>query len=171
VEFAIGVSMSTPTDVNREPQCELLSLPCTSPRTFPDFGISFAAGLNVTDWFGLVGEISLYNNNWVARDSMNTVNHLSSYLAGPRLRVHLTSSSEKWAYDIHVFGQVLAGNVTSQSFPGGRAIQPGAGIDFHSPRGFDIRVQYDHCFLPGQSRDLPGDRILLGVVFGIGDGR
>jgi hypothetical protein len=50
--------------------------------------------------------------------------------------------------------------------PGGRAIQPGAGVDFFIRSGITIRDQLDYCFVRGAGHGLSGSRVLVGIVFG-----
>jgi hypothetical protein len=142
-------------------------------KEFPDFGWSLSVAANLGSWFAIVGEADGIGN-YYDRPSATpgygmqaAVNHVHDFLAGPR--VHSRFLHVVWGRDVsdlRIFGQVLTGIRVSEVAAGGRAIQPGAGVDFHAQRGFTIRVEMDHCFVAGSGRGLSGGRFLVGLVFG-----
>jgi hypothetical protein len=167
VEFAAGITMQTPRDVNLPPLCEELALPCSSPRTFPDFGLSAQLALSLDDWLALAGEVGVFGNQWRADASASgqRTNLVRFALAGARLQSR-NIRRPSWNYALRFFGQVLAGYQASTEVPGGSAIQTGLGLDTWFSNGLGVRVQWDHRFVRKEPRDLSGGRVLVGVVIG-----
>ena len=142
-------------------------------KTFPDFGWSLSVGANVGAWVALVGEADGYANGYDVPDSRPgygahaAVNKVYSFLAGPRIHSRfLHVGRAPYANDLRIFGQALAGFRTSQVVKGGRAIQPGAGVDVHTRYGFTVRTELDYCVVSGSGGGLSGGRWLVGLVFG-----
>jgi hypothetical protein len=140
---------------------------------FPHFGWSLSLGANLGPWFAIVGEADGYAANYDVPDTRPgygaraAVDHVHDLLAGPRVHsrfLHVVWGGE--ASDFRIFGQVLAGFRVSAAAAGGRAIQPGAGVDFQTKRGLVIRTEIDRCFVSGSGRGLSGRRFVLGLVFG-----
>src|SRR5262245_47871622 len=63
-DVAAGFPMHVPVDVNLRPQCIELSLPCGTPRTFPDWGVALSSAANVGRGTFVVGEASIFDNTW-----------------------------------------------------------------------------------------------------------
>jgi hypothetical protein len=171
-EISAGFSFNGTTDVNIPPLCGKLSLPCTSPKTFPDAGWALSAARNITDQFAVAGEISGFGNVW---DSWATVhanhreiNHVHSFMAGPRVATRFLHISGRDPLDLRVFGQVLAGAVVTELDAGGRAVQPGGGVDVATRSGLILRSEVDYCFRRDQIRKVSGGRWLVAIVFPIG---
>jgi hypothetical protein len=142
-------------------------------KEFPDFGWSLSVGANLGAWFTIAGEADGYGNYYThppatpGYGGYGAINHVHDLLAGPRVHsrfLHVGSGRD--ASDLRVFGQVLAGIRVSEVVAGGRAIQPGAGVDVHTKRGVTIRIETDHCFVTDSGRGLSGGRWLIGIVFG-----
>ena len=85
-----------------------------------------------------------------------------SYVAGPKVMMVLGP--------VRLFGQVLAGGASSDVYPGGFAIQPGAGVDFTRARSVGVRLEVDDWIVPGHGGYLSGPRLLCGLVVRIGSG-
>lgn len=176
-EVLAGLTFEAPMDVNQAPLCRVLALPCTSPRTAPDFGGTLSIAVHVADRFAVVGEFAISLNAWAAFETgcppaggstppecpVTQTNDVLSGLAG--LRVRTAPISHGHDPDMRVFGQVLVGTQASSVGPSRRAIQPGAGVDFYLHNGITLRVEADYCFAPGGLRDLSTSRFLIGVVF------
>jgi hypothetical protein len=176
-EVLAGLTFEAPTDVNQAPLCRELSLPCTSPRTAPDFGGTLSIAVHVADRFAAVGEFAISRNAWEAFVTRcppagattpaecpgAQINDVLSALAGVRIRT--APLAQGHGPDLRVFGQVLVGTQGSSVESSRRAIQPGAGLDFYLRNGITLRVQADYCFAPGSRRDLSTSRFLIGIVF------
>ena len=116
------------TDVNVRPSCEELALPCTSPKTFPDFGWSLSGARAISDWLALTGEVAVANNTWYSRPLATSPGRQSrhSFTIGPRLATPFLHKSGGDPIDFRVFGQVLFGAQVSnvarrwQRHPAGR---------------------------------------------------
>jgi hypothetical protein len=166
-DVALGVSLNGPADVNQRPKCVELALPCTSPKTVPDFGVALQAALHATEHVALVGEASLYGNAWdtVGVDKALT-NHVSALLLGPRFVTSLLSFGfGKDTTRYRAFTEVLAGPEASDVVPTRFALQPGAGIDFKlAPEALSVRMAYSYRYTRGAPRNLSGGRILGGVA-------
>jgi hypothetical protein len=63
---------------------------------------------------------------------------------------------------------VLWGARASDVGNGGRAVQPGGGIDFHTKSGLTVRNEIDYCLVSAARRGVSGGRWIIGVVFGPG---
>jgi hypothetical protein len=141
-------------------------------KTFPDFGWSLSVGANLGTWLTILGEADGYANYYDVTDTRpgygahSAVNHVYAFLAGPRVHSRfLHVGKTPYANDLRIFGQLLAGARVSEQVSSGRAIQPGAGIDVHTKHGFNVRTEWDYCFVSG-SGGLSGGRWLVGLVFG-----
>jgi hypothetical protein len=140
-------------------------------KEFPDIGWSLSINANISARFALVGEVNGYANYYTpptprygAKGLFNQVHDL---LAGSRVQSRFFRvGGGRHTADIRVFGQVLGGIRVSEVVPGGRAIQPGAGVDFFIRSGITIRDQLDYCFVRGAGHGLSGSRALVGIVFG-----
>jgi hypothetical protein len=142
-------------------------------KEFPDFGWSLSVGANLGAWLAITGEADGYGNYYTHPAAVpgyggyGAINHVHDLLAGPRVQsrfVHVGSGRD--AGDLRIFGQVLAGIRVSEVVTGGRAIQPGAGVDVHTKRGVTIRTETDRSFITASGRGLSGGRWLIGIVFG-----
>jgi hypothetical protein len=176
-EVVAGLTFEAPTDVNQAPLCRELSLPCTSPRTAPDFGGTLSIAVHVADTFAVVGEFAISRNAWEAFVSTcpptgartppecpgAQINDVLTALAG--LRARTAPIAQGHGPELRVFGQVLVGRQGSHVESSRRAIQPGAGVDFYLRNGITLRVEADYCFAPGGLRDLSTSRFLIGIVF------
>src|SRR5262249_34327717 len=179
-ELAVAVTMQAPADVNQPPLCRTLALPCSSPRTMPDFGGALALGVRLTDRVALVGEAAVSNNAWSAYQTEcpfngglapaqcpgSQVNHVRTALVGARVRTALLRYRDGSL--MRLFAQVLVGPELSDVVAVRRAIQPGGGVDFYTRAGVTIRVEADYCWTPGGVRNLSTPRWLLGVVIPAG---
>ena len=172
VEFTVGFSLQGPRDVNVPPLCGTLSLPCTSPKTVPDFGWALSGARNFTDRFAIAGEIGGFGNVWDSWASVHTkhreINHVHSLMAGPRVATRFLHIGGHDPLDLRVFGQVLAGVAVSEVVPGGRAVQPGGGVDVAMRSGLILRSEMDYCFARDEVRKISGGRWLLAIVFPVG---
>ena len=84
-------------------------------------------------------------------------------LASPRFVTRVFHRDGNGSGGFRVFGQLLAGAQISDLFPGGRAIQPGGGIDIKTNHGFSFRSEWDQTFVRGQ-RAISQSRWLTGIV-------
>ena len=175
-ELAAAVTFQGPDDVNQPPLCRTLGLPCSSPRTMPDFGGALGLAARLTDHVALVGEAAVWNNYWLAWQTQcppaggrtpaqcpgSQVNHVLTALAGARVRTALLRYRDGSL--MRLFAQVLVGPEVSDVVARRRAIQPGAGVDFYTRVGATIRIEADYCSVPGGSRNLSTERWIVGVV-------
>ena len=170
-EISVGLSLQAPADANSPPLCGKLSLPCTSPKTVPDLGWALSGARNITDRFAIAGEVGGFGNVWDSWASVHSnhreINHVHSLMVGPRVATRFFHFGRD-PQDLRVFGQVLAGVAVSELLPGGRAVQPGAGMDFATRSGVIVRWQLDYCFARDQVRKISGGRALLAIVFPVG---
>ena len=171
-EIAAGVSMNGFTDVNTRPTCEALTLPCGSGKEFGDFGWSLSGARSVSDWLALTGEIAGASNTWYSKPFARTadINHVYSFMLGPRVSTPFLHSSSGRPIDSRVFGQVLFGAQVSEVAEGGNAIRPGGGIDVHTRGGVIVRMELDYSFVQqpqSDRRSISGARFLMGVVLGV----
>ena len=129
-DLSVGFTLQAPADVNVEPFCTDLSLPCTSPRTFPDLGLAVSGAAYVHRRVALVGEASVFDNLWYssATKEGRQDNYVRLLLVGVRGRVIPPAVGGRKATGVRIFGQLLAGTEWSSVFGGRRAIQPGGGI-------------------------------------------
>ena len=167
---ALGISMNGPADVNQKPKCIELSLPCNTPKTFPDFGIVIGATYRVTAHFALAAEASFYDNRWDSTGvSHDQSNHVNAFLVGPQLMTGMRNFV--WWNDttrLNAFVQFLVGPESSDVLPTRTAIQPGAGIDFKlRPELLSLRIAYDHRITHGSGRNLTGGRISAALVLAL----
>lgn len=173
-EIAVGFTMQTPRDVNLPPLCQSLGLPCTSPRTFPDFGLDVAPAIRVNHTIRLVGDVSVFGNAWTPAGPSDRLfgparatNHVRTALMGLRFyapTIHFQRRGDDQT--LKLFGQILGGAQWSSVVPRRRAIQPGFGVDIGTPQPIVVRVQFDYTSVRGPVRDLSTGRILFGVVVG-----
>jgi len=160
---SFSLTTQTPPDVNLPPLCDDLGLPCSSPRTFPDFGFALSATLPVHPRLAIVGESSVFANRWfdAARTESTTI---KAFLGG--VRVQTRTFRPKHDPPARVFGQLLAGGQWSDLMPGRAAVQPGMGIEIGWAQSRAVKVEFDYTIAHGPVRDLSGVRTVIGVVFG-----
>jgi len=166
LDVAAGVTMQTPADVNQPPQCQILSLPCLTPRTFPDFGLSLSAAGYLDHGVAIVGEADRFDNTWYSSASKEGKedNVVRLLLTGVRASLVPPASGGRKAKGVRLFGQVLAGYAWSSVQTGRAAVQPGAGIDAKLSSGPTIRIEVDYDIVAGTVRNLSGSRIFVGLV-------
>src|ERR1041385_3298327 len=89
VDFALGVTLNGPTNVNSDANCVQLGFPCSSPKTSPDPGLTFSLARTFGTSFGVAGEFSLYHNLFDAYSASHGVvredNRVLALAVGPRL--------------------------------------------------------------------------------------
>ena len=165
VELAVGFSMLGPDDVNVAPACERLSLPCGSPRTFPDFGLNAAGGVAVGRGVVLVGEASVYGNAWrtASGPEGRMTNHVRAVLGGVRFETAWIAAGR--TNRVRLFAQLLGGPEWSSVISRHMAVQPGGGIDVAAEGRVIVRAQVDYRRAPHVVRDLSTIRATLSVVF------
>ena len=176
-ELTAGISIQLPADVNQQPVCQNLGLPCSSPRTFPDFGVAVSLAVYPVDAVGIVGEGSVYANGWLAYGrcpfitpnpqpcAISQVNQVSSALAGVRVRTPIIrSGGSHW----RLFAQALGGPQWSDVGPQRRLFQPGIGGDNYLRNGIAVHVEYDYRFSPDDRRDLSTGRFVAGIGIPLG---
>ena len=169
-DLSVGFTLQTPADVNVQPLCGELSLPCTSPRTVPDFGIAVAGAAYLQRSVAVVGEASFSDNVWYASPTKEgrQDNYVRLLLAGVRARVIPPAVGGKKATGVQIFGQLLGGTEWSTVLGARRAIQPGGGIDARLRDACVLRAEVDYTFVPGELRSLSGSRVFVGLVYGFG---
>jgi hypothetical protein len=169
VDVAFGLTFNGPKDVNQRPQCTKLALPCTTPKTFPDFGVVLQAAVAVGWHAAVVAEASTYENLWDTTAASGPPspreNHAKALLAGPRLMTGLRRLTKTDTQGYRAFVQVLAGPEASTVVPTRFALQPGAGIEIPLPRpGFWFRGSGDYRWTRGGPRNLSTGRAMFSVV-------
>jgi hypothetical protein len=138
-------------------------------QTFLDLGWTISGARTLTEWLSLTAEVSVSDNLMPSETThRNEGNRVYAALAGPRFTSRVFHRGGRSPYDFRIFGQLLAGGQISDLFPGGRAIQPGGGIDIKTPRGFSFRSEWDRTFVRGQ-HEISQFRWLTGIVIDIKD--
>jgi hypothetical protein len=169
VEIAAGFALVDFADVNVRPTCIELRLPCGTGKTFGDYGGLVSGTVRMSDVVSLVGEAGLYANMWQPGDSpYATANQVRAALAGVRLSSPIFQPAHRDPQRLRLFAQLLYGVETSDAVPGGRALQPGAGVDFTTRYPVRIRVEADYAVVEHRVRDLSAGRILVALVAPIG---
>jgi hypothetical protein len=178
-EVGSGGLIQGPRDVNQQPDCGRLGLPCVSPRTIPDFGVALLGTIYPSEIVGIAGEFAVFENAWVANGTncgpaggqvpptcpVSQINHGRAALAGLKVRTRLIKSG---ATNWRLFGQVLSGPQWTDVTARRRVLQPGVGADDYLRNGITLHVQYDYTFAPGETRDMSTGRFLVGVALPIG---
>lgn len=182
-EVAAGVSIQGPADVNQPPACQGLALPCASGRTIPDGGLALSAVVYPGEMVGVVGELSVYANQWVTYGTncffvggrvpqtcpVTATNRVRAALGGIKLRSRLIRiGSLNGTSHARLFAQALAGSQWTDIGPRQRVLQPGVGLDHYLRNGVTVHVEYDYRFAPDGGRDLSTSRGLLGIALPIG---
>ena len=167
-DLSIALALNGFKDVNVRPTCDALGLPCTSPKSFPDPGVTIAFAKNIIPSLALVLEGGVYRNVWESaatfQEPTEEVNTVLGFMLGPRV-------SKGIGDRVRIFGQVLVGARMSEMVEGSNAIQPGVGLDLATPAGVRVRFQLDYCIMrdpPPGPRSLTAARSLIGVVVPIG---
>src|SRR5437016_4018598 len=92
-------------------------------------------------------------------------NARSEVAAGLRFATNfIHTGAVRDATAFRIFGQLLVGGRASDIGLSGRAIQPGAGVDFYVRNGITIRNSIDYCIVSGPGRGVSGGRWLVSVV-------
>jgi len=182
-EVTAGVSIQGPADVNQRPTCQELALPCASGRTVPDGGLALSAVVYPGEIVGVVGELSVYANQWLTYGTncffvgggvpqtcpVTATNHVRAALGGIKLRSRLIRiGSLNGSSHARLFAQALAGSQWTDIGPRQRVLQPGVGLDHYLRNGVTVHVEYDYRFSPDGGRDLSTSRGLLGIALPIG---
>ena len=165
VEVSVAFSM-VPKEVHQFPDCSRTQpspSPCSTPKTFPDFGWAVSVARYVNDWFAITGEVSAFAYDEFP-SGRREVNHVHAFMAGPKFHTRIHGRQR----DVRVFGQVLVGAEVSNVFAGGLAVQPGGGVDFNATRLAAFRLQFDYGVVPRQGGNLSGPRALFGMVLRVG---
>jgi hypothetical protein len=166
IEIATAMTLQTPPDVNLPPRCDALGLPCGTPRTFPDLGLTLSGGAQLSELFSVVGELSAYANLWHSSPTPDgdEINHVRAVLGGVRFRTPPLWTGGQKPFAMRLFAQLLAGSESSSVTTRHSAIQPGMGADFYAGF-FTLRCQMDYRFVPAGDRDLSAARFAVGLVF------
>jgi hypothetical protein len=168
-EFGAALTMQSPPDVNGRPQCVMRSLPCASGKEFGDVGWSLSTAYNFTEQVGLVGEVAAFDNTWLeAGRSRDSVNHVHSFMGGPRAASPFKRSGAANPNDTRLFLQLMAGVQVSDLTPTRLALRPGGGLDILTRTGLIVRLGLDYTFTSAEGRDLSGSRFVIGLVVGAG---
>lgn len=142
--------------------------------SFP-VGFALGAGGTVTDWLGIVGEISGSARQFDLENGDLRVNdlrlNLFSFLVGPQF-------SKRTSTIVTPFFQVLLGRARASGSVYGEslsstqfAVQPGGGIDVAITPRLGVRVEGDYRVISENLKTLAGGerskevRLFLGVVF------
>jgi hypothetical protein len=166
LELGVGFTMQVPPDVNLRPLCTEMSLPCTSPKTFPDMGLAVTAG-RYWKWFGLTTEAGFWGNHWAAgisADSQRT-NWVQYALAGPAIRSPVITFGSSDPHHFQLHAQALAGGLASTLGGTAPIKQVGVGISGWVKTNLWVRLQTDRSFTDDEPRALSGARWLIAVVF------
>jgi hypothetical protein len=165
-EFGLSVTLQSPRDVNQPPHCQRLALPCTSPRTFPDFGVGLLAATFRRERIGLAAELGGFANKWrssTTADGRET-NAVQFAVAGPIVRSPLFSYGTAKPTFVRVFGQVMGGLLSSTLASTQSVVQAGFGADGHVDRSLWFRLQFDYRVASSGPRNLSGGRALFALV-------
>jgi hypothetical protein len=133
-------------------------------QTFLDLGWTLSGARAFSRWFSATAEVGMSDNLMSSPTTHRSeANVVYTALAGPRFTSRFFHRKGSSPYDIRVFGQMLAGAQISDLFAGGRAIQPGGGVDIKTTHRFSFRSEWDHTFVRGQHA-ISGSRWLTGIV-------
>jgi hypothetical protein len=161
IDVSFGLTIGGPADANVTPTCTRLGLPCEASRTFPDLGVAIGVAQRLGPSLSLAVDAGLIANRWrPARATRVETNYVRSILAGPRI-VHAFHEGRGGG---QVFVQLLGGAQWNSVTPWRIALQPGAGVDFRISTGRALRVQYDHCYAPGDGLTFSGPRFQVALV-------
>jgi len=175
-DISVGPALQAPRDVNQSPTCDMLLLPCLSPRTAGDIGAALTGTVYPDDAIGIVGEASIYANRWFSQTpncdprhsvcATSQINNVRAAMAGLRLRTPLINGGTARG---RFFAQVLAGNQWSDVEPRQKVFQAGGGYEGYSRVGIGYRVQIDYRFSPDAAgRDLSTTRVFAGLLIPLG---
>jgi hypothetical protein len=133
-------------------------------QTILDLGWTLSGARAFNRWLSVTAEVGISDNLMSSETTHRSEDNLVyTALAGPRATSRFFHRKGSSPYDIRLFGQMLAGAQISDLFPGGRAIQPGGGVDIKTNHRFSFRSQWDHTFVRGQHA-ISGSRWLTGIV-------
>lgn len=172
-DVGVAFTLNGLPNVNARPDCEELGLPCTgSGKTVAGGGWAVVGSRNFTEHVGVTGEVGLFHNLWDSAQSIHTShredNVVHFVMIGPRVSSAFQSSGGRSRSEARFFGQCLIGLAGGDVVIGGRALQPGAGLDVRLPSSVIIRIQLDYTFVPSSGRSISGSRALFALVFGVG---
>lgn len=129
---------------------------------FGSLGVSLSISGNLGPYIGMVANVDRF-----ASSENGVDDSVQDFLAGLRVQSRFFRVGRgRDMRDLRIFAHVLAGIRDSDRLVGGRAIQPGLGVDFHTKQGIALRYEFDHCFVAGPGRGLSGGQFLFGLVFG-----
>jgi hypothetical protein len=181
IEGALGLTInSLGTDVNAEPRCAALSLPCTHAKasSWGGFGLDGSAAVNLSRHAAFVGAASAFAHDWDSPQSLARhrpeSDPVRSYLAGPRIGSGFSRPRGPNQESDRFFGQLLAGFERSTLFSTRPVVQVGGGVDTHTFVGrglrrdheFMLRMEFDYRIAAGAGEPATGYRFLFGAVFG-----
>jgi hypothetical protein len=169
-EVITSLSAQAPEDVNQRPTCQRLVVPCTSPRTVPDGGVALTLSVFPHALLGIVGEGSIYANEWSTYGQscshaclIAESNKVRALLGGLRLRTPVLRAYRS-SGGVRLFTQVLAGPEWSDATQAHHVLQPGIGLDRYIwNRTAILHLEYDHRFAPHDIRNLSTNRFLIGL--------
>jgi hypothetical protein len=165
-EFGVSLTLQSPPDVNVPPQCQLFSLPCMSPKPFPDLGVGLVAAVFPRERVGLAAELGGFSNQWRSSSSPDgrESNAVQFAVAGPTIRsAFLRYGKEKPAI-MRVFAQVMAGVLSSTVGSTERVWQAGIGADGLVDQALWFRIQFDYRVANSGPRELSSGRALFALL-------
>ena len=165
-EVGLGFTMQTPPDVNLRPHCEAMSLPCGSPKTFPDFGLAATVAAWAASGFGVASEVGAWGNQWRSSSGAEgqETNWVRYAMAGPALRSRIFEYTGTAPAYARVHFEAMAGVLGSTLGAVTRVSQIGVAFDGWTKRGVWVRFQLDWNDASNTPRDISGGRGLISIV-------
>ncbi len=182
VEVGVGITINAIfADVNAQPNCVELSLPCTHDRPGGSggFGAALSVSGNLSEHVAVAGDFNLFGAEWDSPHSVlarrSEVDRVRSALVGVKLGTGFFYPGNHDPTPGRFFGQVLVGGQGSDAVPLRPSWIIGAGADVIIHRHDStagptlapaLRMALDYQLTPGSGRNLSGWRAVFGVVFG-----
>jgi hypothetical protein len=173
-QIGLTVAMYHPSDVNQRPDCEELHVPCSSPRTFPDFGVGASYAGRVRGPVQAAVELNMYSNQWIpphdsAVAGRARANKVYAMMFGGRLTGPSIETDSRDTRAWRAFAQILIGPEWSDEVPMRVAVQPGVGVEMQLKNSTTtLQAAIDYRATGGSGRNLSTPRSSFGIVYGVG---
>ena len=146
----------------------------TMDENFPA-GWYFSAGTNLTNWFGLTGEITGAHKKLIDEPSFAVKANLYTFMAGPRFfvkRGRFVPFAQVLAGAAHLRAKATLADFSESESDTKFAFQPGGGLTFLLTENLGVRGAVDYRRIVFNEDDGDEDnsevRAMAGIVFGWG---
>jgi hypothetical protein len=178
VEVGFGLTIDRlGADVNADPDCAILGLPCTHepPSRWGGFGLDLAGSVSVSERVAVTAAatVSAYgfdSRRWIAAHTEET-NVVSAGLLGLTLRSPFGHPVAPTGEQDRAFVQILAGLEHTSITATHPVVDVTVGIDSHGPLGIrhrpaTVRIAIAYRASPSAWDEVSGLRFFFGVVIG-----